>query len=166
MEVTPDRVEDGLIAGGTAPGRRSRVKLKIATATALGLGLAGGAAALAGATTGSAQSSSPAPGEGMPPGPGGGAPPAAVGTVQSVGSDSFVITTKDGSSVTVDVSSSTTYRDKDVSAATLANVTVGETVAAFGTLSSGVVTATSVGIGMPPGPGGGAPPNGSTSSQG
>ena len=43
---------------------------------------------------------------------------------------------------------------------TLANVTVGETVAAFGTETANTVTATSVAIGEPGGPGGhgGSPP--------
>jgi hypothetical protein len=53
--------------------------------------------------------------------------------------------------VTVDVTSSTTYNDQGVTSPTLANVTVGETVAAFGTEASGTVTATSVDIGTPGG---------------
>jgi hypothetical protein len=39
--------------------------------------------------------------------PGGGSPPSAVGTVKSVGNDTFTLTTQDGTTVTVDVSSST-----------------------------------------------------------
>ncbi len=78
----------------------------------------------------------------------------------SVGASSFTIKAKDGSTVTVDVSGSTTYRDPSVSSPTLANVTVGETVAAFGTETSNTVTATSVAIGEPGGPGGPGGPSG------
>jgi hypothetical protein len=49
---------------------------------------------------------------------------------------------------TVDVSSSTTYRDGKVSAPTFANVTKGEMVIVEGTTESGIVTATSVVIGF------------------
>jgi hypothetical protein len=80
-----------------------------------------------------------------------------MGTVKSVGDDTFTITTPSGATVTVNVSSSTTYRDPSVSSATLANVTVGEQVAVFGTESSDTVTATSVGIGNPPAAGKGGP---------
>jgi hypothetical protein len=80
--------------------------------------------------------------------------------VTSVGPSSFTIKTKDGTAVTVDVTSSTTYRDRGVSSPTLANVTVGETVAAFGTETSNTVSATSVAIGGPGGPGGHGGPDG------
>jgi hypothetical protein len=85
------------------------------------------------------------------PGRFGGSPPAAFGTVATVGTDDFTLTTKSGTTVTVDVTSSTTYNDQGVTSPTLANVTVGETVAAFGTEASGTVTATSVDIGTPGG---------------
>ena len=81
---------------------------------------------------------------------GGGIPPAAVGTVKSVGNDTFTLTTQDGTTVTVNVSSSTAYLDHDVTSPSLANVTVGEHVAVFGTDDANVVTATSVAIGAPP----------------
>jgi hypothetical protein len=53
-----------------------------------------------------------------------------------------------GTTLTVDVSSKTTYRDFGVASASLANVKVNERVAVFGTTSAGTVTATSVAIGM------------------
>jgi hypothetical protein len=87
-------------------------------------------------------------------------PPTAAGKVASVGTDSFTITTRAGATVTVDVGSSTTYRDAKVTSATLADVTVGEQVAVVGSESSGTVTATSVMIGMPPGPHPGGPGKG------
>ena len=150
------------IDGLEAPVKRHK-GLRVASAAGLALGLAAGGAAVAGATTGGtggpqSQSTGARPAGGMPPK--GGSPPAAVGTVTTVGTSSFTIKTKDGSTVTVDVSGSTTYRDRGVSSPTLANVTVGETVAAFGTETSNTVTATSVAIGAPGGPGdhGGSPP--------
>jgi preprotein translocase subunit YajC len=79
----------------------------------------------------------------------GGTPPAAFGTVKSVGSDTFTLTTHDGTTVTVDVSSSTTYREAGKSSASLSDVTVGSQVVVFGTDTSDTVTATSVGIGAP-----------------
>ncbi len=96
---------------------------------------------------------------GGPDGPGGrhgmgGTPPAAVGTVASVGTNTFTLTGRDGTTVTVDVSSTTTYREVGVTSATIADVKVGSHVAVFGTESGSTVTATSVGIGMPGGPGG------------
>jgi hypothetical protein len=124
-----------------------------------------------------------APPAGGPGGKGGrgGSPPVAQGTVKSVGTDTFTLTTKSSTVVTVNVTASTTYRDVGVTSPTLANVTVGETVAVFGTDSSDVVAATSVAIGTPGAGGmgsggmgsggmgnggmsGGRPPSGSTSS--
>jgi preprotein translocase subunit YajC len=113
-----------------------------------------------------------APHTGGPGGPGGhdGTPPAAVGTVKSVGAGTFALTTQHGTTVTVNVGSSTTYLDHDVTSPSIANVTVGAHVAVFGTDTSDTVTATKVAIGAPPtggprgprGPGGpgdgGAPP--------
>ncbi len=86
---------------------------------------------------------------GMPGGPGG-SPPAAVGTVKSVGDNSFTVTTSSGTTVTANVSSSTKYLDHDVTTPSLANVTVGQHVAVFGTDTSNVVTATTVAVGAPP----------------
>jgi preprotein translocase subunit YajC len=145
---------------GTWTGKRRRA-LRVASAAGLALGLAAGGSAVAGATTGTSSGAhSTATGQrpwgGTPPN--GGSPPAAVGTVATVGTNTFTLKAKDGSTVTVDVSSATTYRDRDVTSPTFANVTVGETVAAFGTKTGSTVAATSVGIGGPGGgPGGGGP---------
>ena len=141
---------------GAWTGRRRRA-VRVASVAGLALGLAAGGSAVAGATTGGSggahsTSTGQPPTGGMPPN--GGSPPTVVGTVATVGSSSFTVKAKDGSTVTVDVSNSTTYRDRDVTAPTLTNVTVGEMVAAFGTKTASTVAATSVDIG---GPGGGGP---------
>ena len=147
--------------------RRRGVRVTSAAAIALGLAISGGA--VAGATTsssGSAPSGSAATAGWSPAGrPMGGSPPAAVGTVKSVGDGTFTITAQDGTTVTVNVSSTTKYLDAGVTSATIANVTVGEHVAVFGTDTSNTVTATSVGIGDFPaggrgGPGGNGGPGG------
>ncbi len=134
---------------GFSQRRRRGVLVTSAAVAALGLSLGGATAA--GAATTSAAPSAPsawAPGGGRAPM--GGAPPAAVGTVASVGNGTFTLTTKDKTTVTVNVSSSTTYRDPGVTSPSIANVTVGEHVVVFGTDTSDVVTATSVAIGTPP----------------
>jgi hypothetical protein len=77
-----------------------------------------------------------------------------MGTVKSVGSGTFTLTEHDGTVVTVNVGSSTTYLDRGVTSPTIANVTVGEHVAVVGTDASNTVTATKVLIGGPHGPGG------------
>jgi hypothetical protein len=74
-----------------------------------------------------------------------------------VGDNTFTLTTQDKTTVTVNVGSTTTYRDPSVTSPSLANVTVGEHVAVFGTDTSNVVTATSVAIGDPPSGGRGGP---------
>ena len=136
--------------GGDAKPAKRHKSLRAVSAAGLALGLAAGGAAVAGATTsGSTGTHSLSAGQ-RPPG---GSPPAAVGTVATVGTSSFTIKTKGGTIVTVDVNGSTTYRDRGVSSPTLANVTVGETVAAFGTDTANTVAATSVAIGDPGGPG-------------
>ena len=84
----------------------------------------------------------------------GGTPPAAFGTVASVGTDTFTLTAHDGTKVTVDVTSSTTYADPSVTSASFADVKVGDHVAVFGTDTSNTVAATKVAIGGPGGPGG------------
>lgn len=50
--------------------------------------------------------------------------------------------------VIVDVTSSTTYKDHKVTSASFAKVTTGEMVSVEGTTTSGVVTATNVTIGF------------------
>ncbi len=97
-----------------------------------------------------------------PDGPGG--PPTAVGTVKSVGNDTFTLTSPSVSTLTVNVGSSTTYVDRSASSPTFADVTVGEHVAVIGTESSDTVTATKVLIGAPPA--GMAPPDAGSSGSG
>ena len=82
------------------------------------------------------------------------APATVAGTVASKASNSFTLTTRDGSTVTVNVTSSTTYQAQNVTSPGLKDVTVGATVAAQGTRTSdGSVTATVVRIGVAGGPG-------------
>jgi hypothetical protein len=133
--------------------RRRGVRVTSAAALALGLALSGGAVAAAAAppasSTGSSSSSPPSGRPTMS-----GSPPAAFGTVKSVGDGTFTLTAQDGTVVTVDVGSSTTYRDPGVTSPSLADVIVGKHVAVFGSETSDVVTATSVAIGNPPAAGG------------
>ena len=75
--------------------------------------------------------------------------PGGFGTVASVGTGSFTITTASGVDLTIDVSGSTTYIDEAVSSPSFANVTVGEHVAVFGVLSAGSLAATTIAIGAP-----------------
>ncbi|MDR3660544.1 MAG: DUF5666 domain-containing protein, partial [Mycobacterium sp.] len=128
--------------------RRRGVWVTTAAACALGLAVAGGA--VAGAATGSSTSTTTTPNHsGFPGGHAGfgGTPPAAFGTVKSVGTDTFTLTTHDGMTVTVDVSSSTTYADPSVSSPTFSTLKVGDQVAVFGTDTSNTVTATKLAIG-------------------
>ena len=60
----------------------------------------------------------------------------------------FTVKGHDGTTVTVDVTSSTTYKDQGVTSPSFANVTTGEMVSVEGTTASGIVTATSVFIGF------------------
>ncbi len=78
---------------------------------------------------------------------------ATVGVVQPTPSTTgFTIRTWNGTTVTVDVTASTTYVERGVSSPSLANVTAGESVAVFGTTSGTTVTATEVVIVPPPPP--------------
>jgi Domain of unknown function (DUF5666) len=151
--------------------RRRGVRVTTAAAVALGLAVSGGA--VANAATSASPSSSTAPGTatpaGVPPNPAGmppfgGTHPAAVGTVKSLGTGTFTLTTPDGTIVTVDVDSSTTYLDRQKSSPSIADVTVGAHVAVFGTDTANTVTATKVAIGGPPDGvrGAGMPPFGGT----
>ena len=84
-----------------------------------------------------------------------------VGTVAKLGTGSFAVTDRTGTTVTVDEQSSTTYRSGRV-AATASAVTVGARVAVQGTRSGNTVTASTVTVlpagGFGPGSGfGGAP---------
>jgi hypothetical protein len=160
--------DDARLGSGRAaqPRRRRGVRVTSAAVIALGLSLAGGAVAGAttSASTGTPSSSSTASGTPVGRPPMGGSPPAAFGTVKSVGDGTFTLTDQDGTVVTVNVGGTTTYLDPGVTSPSLANVTVGEHVAVFGTDTSDVIAATRVAIGMPPaggkgGPGGqGGPP--------
>ena len=139
---------------GFSQRRRRGVRVTTAAAVALGLALAGGTVAGASATSTAPSPPSGSSATGSRP-PMGGSPPAAVGTVASVGSGTFTLTSKDDTTVTVNVTSATSYRDPGVTSPTIADVTVGEHVAVFGTDTSNVVTATGVAIGDPPSGGGG-----------
>lgn len=73
------------------------------------------------------------------------APSSVMGTVASKTPTTIVVTTTAGKTVTVDVSSSTKYTVRGVTAATLANVAVGDRISASGTLNAdGSLNATSV----------------------
>jgi hypothetical protein len=73
------------------------------------------------------------------------APSSVTGTVASKTATTIAVTTASGKTVTVNVSSSTTYEIRGVSGATLANVAVGDRIAAEGTLNAdGSLTATVV----------------------
>jgi hypothetical protein len=133
---------------------------RVLGASALLVGFAAGGFGIASATTNSGSSStagatSTGSGWGHQTGhlPGHHTPPAAAGTVESVGTNSsgvdfFTVKAHDGTTVTVDVTSSTTYKDQKVTSPSFANVTTGEMVSVEGTTTSGTVTATSVLIGF------------------
>ncbi len=73
------------------------------------------------------------------------APSTVQGTVASKTSTTIVVTTTAGKTVTVDVSSTTRYSVRGVSSATLADVAVGDRIAADGSLNSdGSLNATTV----------------------
>jgi hypothetical protein len=130
-----------------APARRRAKSSRLrsaAVALAVVLGTSGGTVAVAqAATTASSHSSATAGWR-----PNHRTPPAAFGTVESVGTNTFTLKGPKGTTVTVDVSSSTTYRDGKDTAPSFANVTVGQMVSVEGTTASSVVTATSVSIGF------------------
>jgi hypothetical protein len=73
---------------------------------------------------------------------------AAAGTVESVGTGTFTLKSREGTTVIVDVTSSTTYTDHKVTSPTFVNITAGEMVSVEGTTTSGVVTASNVTIGF------------------
>jgi hypothetical protein len=103
------------------------------------------------ASTTPAASSSPAGGFGSGGGSNARSGPAAggsSGTVSSVSSSGFTLTTATGQKVTIKEASSTTY-EKGTSAATVGAVTTGEPVLVLGTTDSTTITATQV-IVQPP----------------
>jgi hypothetical protein len=87
------------------------------------------------------------------PGLGHGVTPVAAGIVQGTpGSDSFTIEEPGGTTETIDVlSSSTTYVERGMPSASLADVASGDLVAVFGTVSGSTVTASEVVIAVPRG---------------
>ncbi len=136
--------------------RRGVVRVTSAAAVALGLVVAGGSVAYA-STSGNPTPGHPTPGH---PAPGSGGTrlrPAAVGSVKSVGTSSFVLTTPSGTDMTVDVTAQTTYRDPKVTSPSFSDVTPGARVAVLGTTRTSQVTATTVMVGLPPRPGPGGP---------
>ena len=163
--MSESEAEDLTVDAGSDPfpaisqRRRKGVRVTSAAAMALGLVLSGGAVAGAASTSHASTGSSRVGAKPTRP-PFGGARPTAVGTVKSVGDGTFTITGQDGTTVTVDVGTTTSYFDPGVSSPTIANVKAGEHVAVFGTDSSGTVTATRVAIGTPPAGGKGGPPGG------
>ena len=132
--------------------KRSRV---IAAGVAA-IALAGGSYGIVTATSGPASatpaaSSSPAGGFGSGGGSNARSGPAAggtVGTVSSLSSAGFTLTTATGQKVTIKEASSTTY-EQGTSAATVSAVTAGEPVLVLGTTDSTTITATQV-IVQPP----------------
>ena len=126
------------------PSRRRSRMVRIGAAIGLVVGVTLGSAAIANAVT------APSEPAGHHEGPWPGAtPPAAVGTVASVGTDAFTVTSRKGTTVSVTVDGSTTYLDKAVAAPSFHDVTVGAFVVVFGKTSSGSVAADKVIIGLP-----------------
>ena len=155
-------LDDGRTTGSAAPSdpddlpnvrQRRRRGFRITTAAAVALGLAVGGGAVANASSTSSTTSTSTPGAPSGRDVFGGTPPAAFGTVASVGTNTFTLTGHDGTTVTVDVSATTTYVDPAVTSPSLADVKVGAHVAVFGTDSANTVTATKVAIGGPGGHG-------------
>jgi len=150
MNPTSDTNSSGLYPytpPSRAPARRSAKRPRFtsaAVALAVVLGTGAGTVGVAqAATTTSGHSSTTAAWPTKH-----GTPPAAAGTVESVGTNTFTLKGRNGTTVTVDVSSSTTYRDGKVTSPRFTNVTKGEMVSVEGTTTSGVVTASSVSIGL------------------
>ncbi len=133
--------------------KRSRVIAAGVTAFAI----AGGSYGIVTATSSSASatpaaSSSPVGGFGSGGGSNARSGPAAggtVGTVSSMSSSGFTLTTATGQKVTIKEASSTTY-EKGTSAATVSAVTTGEPVLVLGTTDSATITAAQI-IVQPPG---------------
>ena len=135
----------------------SSTRSKLVAAGAAAIVIAGGSYGIVTATSSSASvtpaasSSSPADGFGSGGGSNARSGPAAGGTdgtVSSVSSSGFTLTTATGQKVTIKEASSTTY-EKGTSAATVSAVTTGEPVLVLGTTDSTTITATQV-IVQPP----------------
>jgi membrane-bound inhibitor of C-type lysozyme len=135
----------------------SSTRSKLVAAGAAAIVIAGGSYGIVTATSSSASvtpaaaSSSPAGGFGSGGGSNARSGPAAggtAGTVSSVSSSGFTLTTATGQKVTITEASSTTY-EKGTSAATVSAVTTGEPVLVLGTTDSTTITASQV-IVQPP----------------
>jgi hypothetical protein len=114
-------------------------------------GTASSAPTTATATPAASNSSSPAGGSGSGSGSNAKSGPAAggsIGTITSVSSSGFTLTTSTGEKVTIKEASSTTY-EKGTSTATSAAVTTGEPALVLGTTDSTTITAAQV-IVQPP----------------
>ena len=125
------------------------------------IAVAGGSYGIVSATS-SSSSAAASSGSAGGPGSGGGgsgarsgpAPGGSSGTVGSVSTSGFTITTSAGQKVTVDEASSTTYQ-KGTSPASASAITTGEPVLVLGTVNSTTITATQVTV-EPAGSGGSA----------
>ena len=128
--------------------RRRGVRVTYAAAVVVGLAVGGGAIAGAatGSTTSTTQPADQAEGGGEHAGLGT-TPPAAFGTVATVGATTFTLTSHDGTPVTVNVSGTTTYVDPAVTTPTFTDVKVGDHVAVLGTIAGTTVAATKVAVG-------------------
>lgn len=73
--------------------------------------------------------------------------PAAAGKVTTVGTNTFTVVNRSGTSLTVDVSSSTTYVERGVTSGTFADLKVGDFAAVTGSVTGTTVTATAVHFG-------------------
>jgi hypothetical protein len=142
--------------------QRRRRGVRVTTAAAMALGLLLGGGAVAGAATAPGSPSGPPAHSGRPVG----VTPTAEGTVKSVGANTFTLTTRSDTTVTVNVTSTTTYRDPGVKSPDFATIAVGQRVAVVGSDTADVIAATSVMIGNPPAGGkGGKPPTAKGSGQ-
>jgi hypothetical protein len=137
---------------------------KVIAAGAAAVVIAGGSYGIVAATSGSASatpvaaSSSPAAGFGSGGGSNARSGPAAggsAGTITSVSSSGFTLTTATGQKVTVKEASATSY-EKGTSTATSGAVTTGEPVLVLGTTDYTTLTAAQVVV-QPPGTGGSNP---------
>ena len=143
----------------------SSTRSRVIAATVAAIAIAGGSYGIVTATSSSASatpaaSSSSSGGIGSGGGSNARSGPAAggtVGTVSSVSSAGFTLTTATGQKVTIREASSTAY-EKGTSGATVSAVTTGEPVLVLGTTDSTTITATQVIVAPPstsaPNPGG------------
>jgi membrane-bound inhibitor of C-type lysozyme len=135
----------------------SSIRSRVIAAAVAAIAIAGGSYGIVTATSSSAatpaaSSSSPAGGFGSGGGSNARSGPAAggsVGTITSVSSSGFTLTTATGQKVTIKEASSTTY-EKGASTATASAVTSGEPVLVLGTTDNTTITAAQV-IVQPPG---------------